>query len=96
MYYEVNTAGTSPYYVLYVLKFIMARFFSRALWEKRIPAPRSGALENLGCVLMGLGRQIRGRGHGATDPSYFPGALERAMASASRSMAFTPTLGRLW
>jgi hypothetical protein len=34
--------------------------------------------------------------HGAMGPSYFPGALERAMASASRSMPFTPTMGRLW
>jgi hypothetical protein len=36
-------------------------FFARLL-EKRIPAPRSGALENLGRSLMGLGCQIRGRG----------------------------------
>ena len=40
--------------------------------------------------------QVGEQQHGATDPSYFPGALERAMASASRSMPFTPTVGRLW
>jgi hypothetical protein len=34
--------------------------------------------------------------HGAHNSSYFPGALERAMASASLSMPFTPKMGRLW
>ena len=37
-------------------------FFRAPPGKKRISAPRSGALEKLGSFLMGLERQIRGRG----------------------------------